>query len=152
MKKHKVVINISPLCDVCFTVLMTLMVTVPIMAISGKYKPKLPSAHTIEQERTEGSLCVTVVPHTDEITGKQGLAIAIGERDCGVFTGEEGDTVLDVALRLLKEKIQENKERPVLIRADRMVRHGLVLDLLRTAKVYGGEHISIATMQRGGGI
>jgi biopolymer transport protein TolR len=149
MKRYKAVINISPLCDVCFTVLMTLMVTVPIMAVSGKYKVNLPAAHTVEQ-RDESPLCVSVLPYKDEETGKSGIAVAIGEVDCGIFTGEEGDTTFDYALRLLKEKIQENPDQLVLIRADRMVRHGLVIDLLRTSKLYGAERISVATMQRGG--
>jgi biopolymer transport protein ExbD len=127
---------------------MTLMVTVPIMAMTGTYKPDLPGAHTIES-RDEGALCITIMPYEDEETAKRGLAVAVGEVDCGIFTGEEDDNTFETALELLREKIEEDPERMIMIRADRMVKHGIVIDLLRTSKLFGAERIAVACMQKG---
>jgi biopolymer transport protein ExbD len=127
---------------------MTLMVTVPIMAMTGKYKVDLPGAHTMES-RDEGALIITVLPYEDEETGKRGLAVAVAETDCGVFTGEEDDNTFEKALNLLKEKIEEDPERMVMIRADKMVKHGIVIDLLRTSKLFGAQTIAVACMQKG---
>jgi len=129
MKIHKATMNISPLCDVCFTVLMTLMVTVPIMAVTGKFKVDLPSAHTKEM-RDEGALNVSVKPEGDS------LLIAIGDIDAS----------FEEALDILKEEIEKNPERMVLLRADKSVLHGIVLDLLRLSTLYGAERIAIATV------
>jgi len=129
MKIHKAVMNMSPLCDVTFTILMTLMVIVPIVAVSGKIKVNLPEAHTVEQ-REEDNISITI--------DREGR-VAI----CDI------DTTLEAAISLLAEKIKSEPDKMVLIRADKYVRHGLVLDFLRAAKVMGAQRVGIATTQRG---
>ncbi|MCK4353052.1 biopolymer transporter ExbD [candidate division WOR-3 bacterium] len=129
MKVNKAVMNMSPLSDIAFTILMTLMVTVPIMAISGKIKVDLPEAHTVEQ-RVEDNTSITITP-----TGQMAI--------CDI------DTTFEGVIEILKEKIKEDPEKMVLIRADKYVRHGIVLDLLRTAKILGAKHVAIATSQKG---
>ncbi len=129
MKTHKATMNVSPLCDVCFTVLVTLMVTVPIMAISGKFKVDLPAAHTKEM-RDEGALNVSIKPEGDS------LLVAIGDKDAP----------FEEALEILAEEIKNDPGRMILIRADKFILHGMVLDLLRFAKLKGAERIAIATV------
>ncbi len=129
MKAHKATMNVSPLCDVCFTVLVTLMVTVPIMAVSGKIKVELPAANTVEM-RDEGALNVSVKPEGDS------LLIAVGEKDAP----------FEEALEIFAEEIKNDPSRMILLRADKMVLHGIVLDLLRFAKLKGAERIAIATV------
>lgn len=141
MKKHKAVINISPLCDVCFTTLMTLMVTVPIIAVTGTFKVDLPAANTREM-RDEGALNVSVKLEGDS------LLMAVGDVDIREATLEK---TFEAGLKLIKEEIAKNPDRMVLIRADRFVLHGIVLELLRFAKMNGAERIAVATSQRGRG-
>ena len=130
MKVHKATINIAPLSDVCFTVLITLMVVVPVMAISGALKISLPNAHTVEMTTRE-----TTIPIT--ITSDNKIAVC------------ENETDFENYLDLLKEKIEEDPDKPVVIRADKMVLHGVVLAVLRSAKILGAQNIAIATMQKG---
>ncbi|MDI6839737.1 MAG: biopolymer transporter ExbD [bacterium] len=129
MKVRRAVMNLSPLCDISFTILMTLMVTIPIIAIPSKIKVDLPEARTVEQ-REEDNITVTV--------SAEGL-IAV----CDI------DTTIEEAMKILESKIKAEPDKMVIIRADKYVRHGVVLDILRAAKVFGAKRVGIATEQKG---
>ncbi len=63
-----------------------------------------------------------------------------GEDACIIFPNPFGS-----------EKIEEDPDKPVVIRADKMVLHGVVLAVLRSAKILGAQNIAIGTMQKGKG-
>ncbi len=136
MKVKKAAINIAPLSDVCFTILITLMVTVPILAMTGTLKVSLPAAFTVEDRREDAISVAISADHRIEIAWPANHA------------GTE--TTWEEYVDFLKDVIEENPNHPVLIRADEFVSHGLVLQVIQVAKTLGADDIAIATTQKAG--
>ncbi len=136
MKVKKATINVAPLSDVCYTILITLMVTVPVISMTGSLKVSLPPAYTVE-DRREDAISITV-------TADQRIEISWPGNTRGT------ERTWDDYIELLKDLVDENPEMPVLIRADEYVYHGLVLQVIQVAKTLGAEDIAIATTQKGG--
>jgi len=130
----KAEIMITPLCDVSFTLLVVLMVTTPIMMIQSPLNINLPSAATVEP-RQNANITITVTPALSPDTMNK---ISINEN---VIPFEKYPIYL-------KKEIDAHPEMLVIIKADRAVRHGIVLSILSTAKKLGAQRISVGTVQR----
>ncbi len=121
-------IMITPLADVSFTILMTLMVLTPILILSSRLHVNLPEAITVEPP-TEKNITITITPEyelsvNDELLSRDELA--------GV----------------LSKMIRENPDYLILIRSDRNVETGMVMNIIAIVKKLGAKNISIATVQR----
>ncbi|MCK4329216.1 biopolymer transporter ExbD [candidate division WOR-3 bacterium] len=135
MKVKKARINVTPLSDVAFTILITLMVTIPVISMTGSLKVSLPSAYTVE-ERNEEAISIT-------ITDDHRIEISWPDNPGGTETNWDG------YIELLKYAVDNNPSMPVLIRADEYVYHGTVLSVIQVTKILGVDNISIATTQKG---
>lgn len=135
MKVKKASINVAPLCDISFTILITLMVTVPVISMTGSLKVMLPPAYTVE-EREKEAISIT-------ISADQRIEISWPDNPRGT------ETNWDEYVELLKDVVDDNPGLPVLIRADGYVYHGTVLSVIQVAKTLGVEDIAIATTQKG---
>jgi biopolymer transport protein ExbD len=113
-------INIVPLCDVSFTILVTLMVvTAYIQVVPPPFMIDLPQ---IVSEEERGSKFVMVHISADQRISIQGKEIKF--RECFSY---------------LKREAILNPRRLVLIAADRSVPHGVVLNVLDNLKVINFE-------------
>lgn len=121
-------IMITPLADVSFTILMTLMVLTPILILSSRLHVNLPEAITVEPP-TEKNITITITPEfelsvNDELLNRDEMA--------GV----------------LSKMIKDNPDYLILIRSDRNVETGMVMNIIALVKKLGARNISIATVQR----
>ncbi|MCK4574969.1 biopolymer transporter ExbD [candidate division WOR-3 bacterium] len=130
----KAEIMITPLCDVSFTLLVVLMVTTPIMMVTSPLNIMLPKAATVEPRQT-ANITVTITPAVppDNIN-----KISINEK---VVSFKNYATYL-------KKEIDAHPDRLVIIKADRAVRHAVVISIISTTKKLGAQRISIGTIQR----
>jgi biopolymer transport protein ExbD len=121
-------IMITPLADVSFTILMTLMVLTPILILSSRLYVKLPEAITVEPP-TEKNIAITITSD---------------------FELSVNDELLDrdEMAGVLSKMIKENPDYLILIRADRNVETGMVMNIIALVKKLGARNISIATVQR----
>ncbi|MBW7956398.1 MAG: biopolymer transporter ExbD [Deltaproteobacteria bacterium] len=119
-------INITPLADVMLVLLVIFMVTTPLI-MTDSFKVKLPRAISSEAEPGKGA--VVAVSEIGEIT-LNGRAVGM-------------DGLQDA----LKAAFGHDSERTVIVRADRGVRHGVVVNVLDNARQAGAERLSIATEQ-----
>jgi biopolymer transport protein ExbD len=121
-------IMITPLADVSFTILMTLMVLTPVLILSSRLHVNLPEAITVEPP-TEKNITITITPEfelsiNDELVDRDELA--------GV----------------LSKMIKSDPDYLILIRSDRNVETGMVMNVIALVKKLGAKNISIATVQR----
>ncbi|MCD4813378.1 biopolymer transporter ExbD [bacterium] len=117
-------INVTPLVDVCLVLVIIFMVTAPLFS-QPVMKVELPKATTDEGESTEN---VTITIDPDE-------KIAVNAKE---VTFEELKPEL-------KMKLQESAEKYVIIRADNLTNHGIVLKVLDIAKELGAKKMVFAT-------
>lgn len=127
-EKDEADIMITPLADVSFTILITLMVVTPVMLITSKLHVSLPEAATVEPPREE-NLAVT-------ITSDNRLSI-----NNEIVTREKLGEILT-------EQISNNPDRLILIRADRSTKVDAVMTIMSLVKEMGAKNVSIATIQR----
>ena len=122
---ERVEINISPLIDMVFLLLIFFVVTTAFIEETGVEvkKPTAASAKVLEKE----SIFLAV---TQE--GK----IYYGGREIGL------NGVRGLISRLLKEK-----QRPVIIIADENARTGIVVDVIDECKLAGAKNVSIAAQR-----
>ena len=122
---ERVEINISPLIDMVFLLLIFFVVTTAFIEETGVEvkKPTAASAKVLEKE----SILLTV---TQE--GK----IYYGGREIGL------NGVRGLISRLLKEE-----QRPVIIIADENSRTGIVVDVIDECKLAGAKNVSIAAQR-----
>jgi biopolymer transport protein ExbD len=121
-------INVTPLVDVCLVLVIIFMVTAPIM-VQPVLKVNLPNATTKEGEE------------------KENISITLG-KDGEWALNEATLENKEQAAELLLEKMKKSKDKYVIIRADRMVAMGVVLEAMGMAKKAGAKNISIATEQK----
>jgi len=130
----KAEIMITPLCDVSFTLLVVLMVTTPIMMVTSPLNIQLPKAATVEP-RQNANITVTITP-------------AIPPEDVNKISINEKIVAFQQYAVYLKKEIDAHPDRMVIIKADRNVRHGIVISVISTAKKLGAQRISVGTVQR----
>jgi biopolymer transport protein TolR len=122
-------INVTPLVDVCLVLVIIFMVTVPIMMVTSPLSVDLPQAKTIEA-REDINITIAIDPED---------RIAVDEK--------EG--TLEEIPQLLSDAFQKKGyDKMIIIRADRNVLHGRVLEIMDVVKRLGGTRISVATLQK----
>ncbi len=121
-------IMITPLADVSFTILITLMVLTPVIILSSRLHVNLPEAATVEPP-TERNITITVTSENE---------ISVNNE---LVTREE-------LAEVLSKTIRRNSEDLLLIRTDRELETGTVMNIIALAKKLGAGSISIATVQK----
>jgi biopolymer transport protein ExbD len=121
-------IMITPLADVSFTILITLMVLTPVIILSSRLHVNLPEATTVEPP-TEKNITIT-------ITSEHEISI-----------NNEFVTTEQLA-KVLQKTIRNNPDDLILIRTDKELETGMVMNVIALAKKLGARSISIATVQR----
>jgi len=121
-------IMITPLADVSFTILITLMVLTPVIILSSRLHVNLPEATTVEPP-TERNITITITSENE---------ISVNNE---LVTRKELAEVLGRAIR-------RNPDNLLLIRTDRDLETGTVMNIIALAKKLGARSISIATIQR----
>ena len=119
-------INVTPIIDVALTLVIILLMTAPMMAISD-LDVKLPTARTRGAEEYK-NLTITM-----DALGN----VAIDEQTIAAHSLE----------RELKKRLAEpgREEALVVVRADQSLPHAAVRDILESAKAVGAKRIAIAT-------
>ncbi|MBA7603566.1 biopolymer transporter ExbD [candidate division WOR-3 bacterium] len=130
----KAEIMITPLADVSFTLLVVLMVTTPIMMITSPLNIILPKAATVEPRQT-ANITVTITP-------------ALSPDNINKISINEKVVPFENYSVYLKKEIDAHPDRLVIIKADRAVRHGVVISVISTTKKLGAQRISVGTVQR----
>ncbi|MBU1752734.1 biopolymer transporter ExbD [bacterium] len=120
-------INIAPLVDVCLVMVIIFMVTAPFFS-QPILDVKLPEAHTAEGEKKEN---ITVTITSDK-------RLSVNE----IETNWKGLPVI------LEKKIKINRDKFIIIRADKTASHGEMLHAMDIAKMCGARKITIATQQK----
>ena len=119
-------INITPLTDVVMVLLVIFMVTTPLM-MQQALKIKLPTAATAEPQ-AELTTTITVTP---------------GD----IIYLNKAQVTLDDLKGLLASRMATSEDKTVVIRADKTVLHGMVVQILDVAKEAGALKLAIATEQ-----
>jgi biopolymer transport protein ExbD len=119
-------INVTPIIDVALTLVIILLMTAPMMAMSD-LDVKLPAARTRQAEEYR-NLTITM-----DAAGN----VAIDEKTISAFSLE----------RELKQRLAEpgRENALVVVRADQSLPHAAVLNVLESAKAVGAKRIAIAT-------
>jgi len=121
-------IDITPLVGVALILVIVFMVTSPLMMTNADMDIDLPKAKTIEA-KSQTNITISYSKNHE---------IALNE--------------IQVSLSLLgnalKNLVEKNPDRLVVIRADKNVTHKQVLNLLSIAKKAGANRIAVATLQR----
>jgi biopolymer transport protein ExbD len=120
-------INVTPLVDVSLVLVIIFMVTAPLFS-QPVMKVDIPKAVTNEGKEQEN---VTITINSDEK-----VAINAKEVTKDEMKGE------------LKLQLQKSAEKVVVIRADKMTNHGIVVELLDMAKDLGAKSLVFATEQK----
>jgi len=120
-------IMITPLADVSFTILITLMVLTPVIMLSSKLHVNLPTATTVEPP-TEKNITITITSENE------------------ISVNNELVTTAQLA-NVLKSTIRRNPRHLVLIRTDKELETGTVMNMIALVKKLGAKSISIATIQ-----
>lgn len=121
-------INVTPLVDICLVLVIIFMVTVPIMMVTSPLKVDLPEAKTIEAREDVN------------------VMVAIDANDRIAVDEKEG--TLEDLPRLIREALDKKGDKMVIIRADKNVLHGRVLEIMDVVKRLGGTRMSVATLQK----
>lgn len=122
--RRRVLINITSLIDVLFLLLIFFMVSSTFLEQPGM-KLDLPAAKSFEVEEQK-ELVVHISPR--------------GE----IFLGEQ-QVSLDTLKARLELQVAVDRERPLVLRADRDAAHGRVVEVMDVAKQAGVRKIVIAT-------
>jgi len=117
-------INVTPLVDVSLVLVIIFMVTAPLFS-QPVMTVELPKALTDEGKESEN---VTITINPDEK-----IAVNAKEVTEDELKGE------------LKIKLQESADKVVIIRADKLTNHGIVIKVLDLAKELGAKSLVFAT-------
>ena len=120
-------INIVPFTDVLLVLLVIFMVTTPLI-VQGRIQVKLPKSSAQADAQLQ-PVTVTLTAAGAQFLGDQ----QVSEQDLPALLG--------AALR-------ERADKTVIIRADRSVLHGKVVELMDLARRSGAEKLAIATEAR----
>ena len=124
--RKKARIEIIPMIDTMFFLLVFFMVATLSMTIQKGIAVNLPYAATAR----------------DEIT--QVVALTLTKEGKLYFDKEEIASVADVSVRLSSQQTSQGKEVSVVIYADRAVEHGKVIDLMDGVRTAGVARIAVA--------
>ena len=120
-------INITPLTDVVMVLLVIFMVTTPLM-MNEAFKIKLPTATTAEPQ-TEQTTTVSVAPPASAPT---------------IYLNK-AQVSMDDLKGLLTSRMATSPDKTVVIKADKAILHGTVVQVLDIAKEAGALKLAIAT-------
>jgi len=120
-------INVTPLVDVCLVLVIIFMVTAPMM-VQPILQVELPKATTPEGEE------------------KENITITIGKN--GEWCLNEALLSKEQVAAGLIEKMKKNRDKFVVIRADKDALYGDIEEALGMAKKVGAKTISLATEQK----
>ncbi|MBI5888570.1 MAG: biopolymer transporter ExbD [Deltaproteobacteria bacterium] len=126
-------INITPLTDVMLVLLVIFMVTTPLIMIES-FKVKLPKAVSAGAEPGKGVVIEIGEGGNISINGKASSRVEPSQRAA----------LYDA----IKSALANSPEKTVVIKADTNVRHGLVVEVLDTAKLAGAAKLSIAVERK----
>ncbi|OGF47318.1 MAG: hypothetical protein A2452_13205 [Candidatus Firestonebacteria bacterium RIFOXYC2_FULL_39_67] len=121
-------INITPLTDVALVLLIIFMVTTP-MILAGGINVKLPTATTADT------------------TPQRNITISI-TRDGKVYLNDR-ETGFDGLQPALEQFLKNEKDKTVILNADKSVMHGQVVRVLDIAKKAGAVKLAIAAERTG---
>ena len=124
-------IDVTPLVGVALILVIIFVVTAPLIMAPIDMEIDLPKAATVEA-KSEANITIS-------FTKQRHLAL------------NENKIHSNQLEPLLKEKLSEDPNRLVVIRADKNVLHKEILSLLSRVKKAGAQNIAIATMQRSRG-
>ena len=121
-------VNVTPIIDVALVLVIILLITAPILSVAD-LDVNVPQAHTREAE-DEHRLLITM--------GQSG-EVALDE-----------DVVPIATLRVeLIQRLQENPELLVVVRADQSMPYHRVANLLQLSRDAGATRIAVASRQKG---
>ncbi|NOX37436.1 MAG: biopolymer transporter ExbD [Calditrichaeota bacterium] len=123
-KKKRAIINITPLVDVLFILIIFFAVTSTFLEQPG-VKLDLPKAKSTELQRIEKAVLT--------VTADEQL----------IFQGKSID--LSTLPEVLQQAMSESQDRSLIIAADENVHHGLVVKIMDIAKQSGVEKLIIST-------
>ena len=121
-------INVSPLIDMVFILLIFFIVTTVFVEETGIEVDKPQAAAAASLEKNSILLAVT----------SKGRVI-YGGREIGVN-----------GVRSLVKRLTQSDDLPVIIQGDKNAEHGVVVQVLNEAKLGGAENVSLATERPGG--
>jgi len=124
-RSEEVFINLTPLIDVVFLLLIFFMVSTTFATIRYGIKVDLPKT-TTPQEKVEENIVISITKDNHVYLGKRWIR---GEREL---------------VTLLRKELK-GKDRLVVINADKEVKHGKVVEVMDLAKKAGAVHLGILT-------
>ena len=120
-------ISMTPLIDTALTLLIIFMITTPI--IQNAIRVSLPKGEAKEDEG-----------------GDQELIVYIDKEKHLFFNGQE--QTQEELIELLKERVGQQENKRVYVKADQEVAYGRVIELVDRIKVVGGvSHVILATQR-----
>ncbi|MBE0477941.1 biopolymer transporter ExbD [Candidatus Aerophobetes bacterium] len=125
-RSEEVFINLTPLIDVVFLLLIFFMVSTTFAAIRYGIKVELPKT-TIPQERVEENIVISVT------------------KDNHIYVGKTWIRDEKNLISILTKEVRE-KGGLVVINADKEVKHGRVVEVMDLAKRAGAVHLGILTI------
>lgn len=117
-------INITPLTDVMLVLLVVFMVTSPLLMMESM-KLKLPEAMSAGEEK--------------------GLATIVSISSDGLFYLNNERVEKSVLEKMMAAELKNKGDNALILKADKTVSHGLVVEVLDMARKAGAVKLSIAT-------
>lgn len=121
-------VDISPLIDCVFILLIFFIVTTTFVEETGVEVDKPQAASSVQLEKTSILLAITDKGE-----------IVYGGREIGI-----------AGVQPLVKRMMQKEEVPVIIQADQHVQSGLLVRVIDEAKLAGAEKVSIATRKKQG--
>lgn len=123
-KKKKILLNITPLVDVLLILIVFFVVTSTFMEQPG-IKLELPKSRTADLQRVE-------------------KAILIVSDDAKLFFRNKEISLQELP-SILSDAMQESVDRSLIVSADKMVHHGLIVSIMDIARQSGVEKLVVST-------
>ncbi len=123
-----VAVDISPLIDCVFILLIFFIVTTTFVEETGVEVDKPQAASSVQLEKTSIMIAIT-----------QNGEIVYGGNEIGIS-----------GIRPLVKRMIQKEEVPVIIQADQNVKSGLLVRVIDEAKLAGAAKVSIATLKNQG--
>jgi biopolymer transport protein ExbD len=122
---NKAELTLTPMIDTALTLLIIFMITAPMMR--NAIKVTLPDGKAQEAGETKQDLIVYIDAHSQIFFADKKLS-------------------LDRLIPTIKEKVGNNKQQTIFVRADKNVQYGEVIKVVDQIKVVGGvDYVALAT-------
>ncbi len=128
-KKSEAIVNISPLIDLVFLLLIFFMVTTSFVRETG-----------VDVER----------PSSETAQGDQKNSVLIGISKDGRIFFEKKEIDIRSVKKHIKNKLSDNGTKSVIIVADKLTQTGDVIKVMDQLKLAGADNVSIAASVKGG--